>query len=140
MKKQYTLTWIRLALLSLFTGFGFTAFAQTQTITTTGTFQTPDGITSLRVECWGGGGRGGTTVSSGNETGGGGGGAYARRNALTVTPRTNYNVQVGSGSTNTSPGGDTFFNNATTVMAKGGNSVPNNNQWCYRWNCSSFGG
>jgi hypothetical protein len=111
----------------LFTGFGFTAFAQTQTITATGTFQTPDGITSLRVECWGGGGRGGSTVSSGNETGGGGGGAYARRNALTVTPRTNYNVQVGSGSTNTSPGGDTFFNNATTVMAKGGNSVPNNN-------------
>ena len=126
MKKQYTLTWIRFALLSLFTGFGFTAFAQTQTITTTGTFQTPDGITSLRVECWGGGGRGGSTVSNGTETGGGGGGAYARRNALTVTPRTNYNVQVGSGSTNTSPGGDTFFNNATTVMAKGGNSVANN--------------
>lgn len=127
MKKQYTLTWIRFVLLSFFTGFGFTAFAQTQTITATGTFQTPDGITSLRVECWGGGGRGGSTVSNGTETGGGGGGAYARRNALTVTPRTNYNVQVGSGSTSTSPGGDTFFINATTVLAKGGNSVANNN-------------
>lgn len=126
MKKQYTLTWIRFTLLSFFTGFGFTVFAQTQTITATGTFQTPDGITTLSVECWGGGGRGGTTVSNGTETGGGGGGAYARRNALTVTPRTNYNVQVGSGSTTTSPGGDTFFNNATTVMAKGGNSVANN--------------
>lgn len=126
MKKQYTLTWFRFALVFLFTAFGITAFAQTQTITATGTFQTPDGITSLRVECWGGGGRGGSTVSDGTETGGGGGGAYARRNSLTVTPRTNYNVQVGSGSTNTSPGGDAFFNNSATVMAKGGNSVANN--------------
>ena len=126
MKIKYAMSWIRISLICVFFGVNVTALAQTQTITTTGTFQTPDGITSLRVECWGGGGRGGSTVSNGTETGGGGGGAYARRNALTVTPRTNYNVQVGSGSTNTSPGGDTFFNNTTTVMAKGGNSVANN--------------
>lgn len=94
------------------------------TYNTSGTFVVPSGVTQVTVECWGGGGRGGTRTSNG-PGGGGGGGAYAR-SVLTVTPGT-YTVTVGAGSSTTSPGGDSWFGTATTILAKGGGSVSNNN-------------
>ncbi len=118
----------------LFLIFQLDALAQTTTITVPGTdtFRVPDGVTSITVEVWGAGGRGGARSSGGSNdkgsSGGGGGGAYSR-SILTVTPGQQFSYTVGLGTTDPStiPGGDSFFGSATTVMAKGGNSAPNNN-------------
>ena len=90
----------------------------------TGSFTPPTGVTSVTVECWGGGGHG-STQSSNGQGGGGGGGAYAR-STLTVVPGTPYTVTVGAGSTSVAAGGDSWFNTAGTILAKGGSSVANN--------------
>jgi hypothetical protein len=96
----------------------------TQTFNTSGTFTVPAGVTSLTVEAWGGGGRGGTSslVLGG---GGGGGGANAQK-IITVIPENTYTVTVGTGSTTTSSGGDSWFNTNATILAKGGNSAADN--------------
>jgi len=66
----------------------------------TGTWTVPAGVTSVKVECWGGGGGGqgsridGSTYGSGS---GGAGGEYARENAWVVTPGANITYQVGAG-------------------------------------------
>ncbi|WP_264510947.1 T9SS sorting signal type C domain-containing protein [Flavobacterium sp. N1719] len=129
MEKMYTQLSKRccyLFLLFLFFGNVGQLMAQSSTYNADGTFTAPHNTSSVTVECWGGGGRGGSTASNGTETGGGGGGAYARKNAQAVTPNSNYTVVVGVGSTGTTAGGDSYFNTAATVMAKGGNSVANN--------------
>ena len=96
-----------------------------QTFTANGTFTVPAGVTQVTVECWGGGGRGGSRSSNGRG-GGGGGGGYAR-SLVTVSPG-NYTVTIGAGSSsNTQPGGDSWFGTASTIMAKGGATVGNNN-------------
>ncbi|MBL7940962.1 MAG: PKD domain-containing protein [Flavobacteriales bacterium] len=102
------------------------AAAQVVTYTTSGTYVVPAGVTQITVECWGGGGRGGSRTDAG-PGGGGGGGAYAR-SVLTVTPSTTYTVTVGAGSSSTAAGGDSRFHTGATnhVLAKGGNSAPNN--------------
>lgn len=89
------------------------------------TYTIPAGITQITVEAWGGGGSGGNRTSTGY-SGGGGGGAYVR-SVMTVTPGATYNLRVASGSSNFQPGQDSWFANATTIMAKGGNSVADNN-------------
>jgi hypothetical protein len=102
------------------------------TITTTGagTFLVPANVTKLKVECWAGGngGSGGGTRDGGAS---GGGGAYARKNALTVTPGATLNYSVGTpGSAgagqsiatpvkNNGGSGDTWFSTTGTVLAKG---------------------
>ncbi len=98
----------------------------TKTTAGAGTWTAPPGVTSVTVEVWGGGGKGGARVNSTYGAGGGGGGAYAKKASQTVTPGTTYNFMVGAGSTSTAAGGDSWFVNATTVMAKGGASVANN--------------
>lgn len=95
------------------------------TFSTSGTFTVPTGVTEITVQVWGGGGKGGTTTGNNNYCGGGGGGAYSS-SILSVTAGTSYTFTVGNGSTTTAPGGDSWFGSATTVMAKGGNSVANN--------------
>ncbi|MHB9140963.1 MAG: beta strand repeat-containing protein [Paludibacter sp.] len=94
----------------------------------TSTFTVPSGITLLQVEAWGGGGKGGTRSNNG-VGGGGGGGAYSR-SFLSVTPGNTYNISVGGSGTSTSttavPGGDSYFKDATTLLAKGGNTVAYN--------------
>lgn len=93
--------------------------------TTSGTWVAPAGVTSVKVEVWGGGGKGSTRNSSGNG-GGGGGGAYSM-GMVSVTPGNSYTYTVGAGATTTAAGGDSWFGSATTVMAKGGGSVTDNN-------------
>jgi len=96
--------------------------ATTESFSESGTWQCPVGVTQIKVECWGAGGAGGqgrttTTVAGG---GGGGGGAYASV-TLTVTPGSFYTYTVGTGgATITANGGDSFFANTSTVLAKGG--------------------
>src|SRR5690554_189067 len=105
-------------------------FSQTTTFTSSDTYTIPAGVTQIKVEAWGGGGRGGSRTSESDSYGGGGGGAYVS-SIVNVTPLANYTVTVGLGSNNNAnPGGDSWFspNNLTNaiVLAKGGNSVPNN--------------
>lgn len=99
-------------------------FAQVFDTSGADTYTVPSGVYQLTVEVWGAGGSGGTRFTNGY-SGGGGGGAYVR-SVLNVTPGTTYNLNVGAGSNGTQPGQDSWFGNATTVMAKGGNSVPDN--------------
>ncbi|MBN3521453.1 hypothetical protein JYB62_15690, partial [Algoriphagus lutimaris] len=116
-------------LLGMMLGIVFSNFlaAQTQTITTpgSGTFTVPAGVTSITVEVWGAGGSGGTKSGSNGTVGGGGGGAYSS-SVITVTPGQVINFNVGFGALTTTNGEDTWFLSNTTLMAKGGNSVPLN--------------
>lgn len=104
------------------------------TVTGPGTFVPPSGVSSIRVEAWGGGGRGGGWSGwfSNGRSAGGGGGAYSR-GIVSVTAGQTYYYQVGVGSTTTSAGGGSWFNElnyAPTsnnyVLAVGGNSVTDN--------------
>ena len=74
-------------------------WAQT-TITTSGTWVCPTGVTSVQVECWGGGGAGAGTQNSSNlyPGGGGGGGNYSTK-TISVTPGNSYTVTIGAGGT-----------------------------------------
>lgn len=84
-------------------------------LTSSGSWQCPAAITSIKVECWGPGGRG----QSVNETQGtgGGGGSYARRDAVTVVPGQTYTYTVGAGSSET----DTLFTaGSVTVRGRAG--------------------
>jgi hypothetical protein len=94
-----------------------------QSFTSTTTFTVPAGVSSIIVECWGAGGAGGGNTTTSDGGGGGGGGAYSK-STLTVVPGTTYTVTVGTGGTgstgNGTAGGDTWFNTAATILAKGG--------------------
>jgi hypothetical protein len=133
MKKTHFLPSILIPVLFLANSFFFAekAFSQCvpiQTFTTPNGVQSytvPNGVTLISVEVWGGGGRGGSRTSGNNAYGGAGGGAYSR-STLSVTPGQTINFSVGAGSSTTAAGGDTWFGSATTLMAKGGSSVPNN--------------
>ncbi len=116
-----------------------TAQVVVQTVTTTGsgTFTPPAGVTSIRVETWGGGGRGARRTSNGSGSGGGGGG-YSR-GLINVTPEQTYYYTVGAGgNAATGTGGVSWFNatantnsaptsNATGVLARGGSNKADNN-------------
>lgn len=110
---------------------------ETVTATGSGTFVPPSGVTSIRVEAWGGGGRGATRTTNGVGSGGGGGG-YSR-GLINVTPTQTYHYTVGAGGN--ADGGtaaSSWFNatantnsaptsNATGVLARGGSNKANNN-------------
>lgn len=95
----------------------------TETLITTGngTWVSPPGVTSITVECWGAGG-GGQRVTGNTAAGGGGSGGGYVRTTYTVTPNTSYAYYVGAGGLGTtgSNGENSWFNNATTILAVGG--------------------
>jgi hypothetical protein len=115
-----------------------TSRASVDTFTSSGNWLCPAGITTVSVECWGGGGAGGSvtnatsaTGNSGTSTAGGGGagGAYVIKTNISVIPGNSYIVNVGTNGTPPalSPtdgahgdGGDSWFNDTSTVLAKGG--------------------
>ena len=102
-------------------------FAVTETFDTAGTssFTVPNGVTSITVRAWGGGGGGGGRRNTGGGgAGGGGGGAYAEAE-VTVASCQTYDVVVGdggaggpTGDNNGSAGGDSFFEDGTTVLVR----------------------
>lgn len=106
--------------------------ALTSTFTESSIWTCPAGVNTVTAECWGGGGAGGAAFRNGsgsNSTGGGGaGGAYAKKVISGLIPGTNYTVTVGTGGVSvagaddgtSAPGGDSWFNTVTTVLAKGG--------------------
>jgi hypothetical protein len=89
-----------------------------------GTYTVPAGVTALMVEVWGAGGAGGGTTLAGGGAGGGGG-AYARLDNYATTPNAVLNYSLGgrgnraNGAAGTA-GADSWFFNATTLLAKGG--------------------
>ncbi len=87
------------------------------------TWQAPPCVTEIVVECWGAGGSGGSATSSfiqSSAGGGGAGGAYVRKK-ITVVPGTSYNISAAGITTNNgATGGDSWFIDASTVIAKGG--------------------
>ena len=116
------------ATIIIFVSLQYTALAQSHSFTTAGphSFLVPLGVTTMQAEAWGGGGKGGTKSSGNSSYGGGGGGAYAQK-TITVSGGTTYNLSVGAGSNNaTLPGGDSWVIDSSTLLAKGGRTVPNN--------------
>ncbi len=81
------------------------------------TWTCPTGITSIKVECWGGGGGCGTSYSRAG--GGAGGGAYAS-SILNVVPGNSYTVIVGSGGSIGNNGNYSSFGSGPLVRAAGG--------------------
>lgn len=93
------------------------------TLTGSGSWTCPAGITNVSAACYGGGAGGGNSFGGAlNFVGGGGGGAgaYSRLLAIPVTPGNNYSYQGGTTGTATTDGGDAWFVSNTTVLAKGG--------------------
>lgn len=130
MKMRTTIPTITTGILGFFLAatLFFTNTVQAQLVvrdfTSNGSFTVPTGVTQITVEVWGAGGSGSTRTNNG-AGGGGGGGAYSR-SVLTVVPGDVYPYGVGTpGTSGTTPvaGGDSWFGNSTTVMAKGGGSV-----------------
>lgn len=81
---------------------------------------------SVLVQVWGAGGSGARS-SAGFGVTGGAGGAYSDNPAYTVTSGVAYSVSIGAGgppatvnATAGTTGGDSYFNTASDVMAKGG--------------------
>jgi hypothetical protein len=104
----------------------------TTTVTSagTGTFTVPSGITSLKVECWGGGGAGGGAAVGGYGGAAGAGGEYACEPNLAVTPAAVLSYQVGAGGTGsvgsanvTTGATDTNFNSGAVVAHAGSSQV-----------------
>jgi uncharacterized repeat protein (TIGR01451 family) len=89
-----------------------------------GIYIVPNGVLSIKVQCWGGGGSGGVATGQAAAGGGGSGGAYVEK-VIAVTPGQTFNYSVGNGgngfitSTNRN-GGDTWFGSSSTLLAKGG--------------------
>ena len=124
---------LKTSLLNLifFLFISITAFGQTYvTISTSGTWTVPAGVTSITVRTWGGGGGGGGAASgssAGAGGGGGGGGAYSIQ-TFTVSPSQTYNITIGnggsagntSGTSGTAGGLTTFTGPAGTCSAAGG--------------------
>lgn len=100
------------------------AVTYTDTFSASGTWVAPSLVTDVTVEAWGGGGAGaGDTANTQYGQGGGGGGAYSS-GAVSVVGGNSYTVVVGAGGTAAQgaggDGGDTYFNDTSTILAKGG--------------------
>ncbi|MCW3092297.1 MAG: type sorting protein [Ferruginibacter sp.] len=112
-------------ILTLLTFCFHSTYGQTiQTFNSSGTFTVPFGVQSIIVECWGGGGAGGGNSAGSNGGGGGGGGAYSKTILTGLIRGTVYSYNVGTGGLgstgNGASGGDTWFQNSTSILAKGG--------------------
>src|SRR5690554_4459421 len=91
-------------------------------LTTSGTWTVPDNVYEITVEAVGGGGGGGRTFSELTVGGGGGGGAYVQ-STICTTPSTSILYSIGNGGqggSDSKDGGDTWFQNTSTVLANGG--------------------
>jgi parallel beta-helix repeat protein len=96
------------------------ALADSVTLTTSGNWTVPAGVTSVTIECWGGGGGGATVASGTSGGGGGGGGAYTKINAYAVTPGASIPYTIGAGGTAGNSGGTTTFNTTTPACVAAG--------------------
>lgn len=102
----------------------------TQTLTTSGTFSVPCGVTTLTVQCWGGGGAGGGATGNPSGGGGGAGGAYSS-SVVTVVSGSSVSYTVGAGGTggtgNGGAGGASLFSGVIASGGVGGVASATNN-------------
>lgn len=108
--------------------------AQQQQFTTSGSFTTPEGVLSVKVECIGAGGAGGRVTSSNifdkDAAGGGGGGAYAS-GIVHLSAGDQYPVIVGKGGKNEGSaidGENSLFDTGAIVNAAGGKTRGGNDE------------
>jgi len=98
----------------------------TVTLTGSGTWLCPAGVTTVSVRATGGGGAGAGLTAAGHG-GGGGGGGYAADPALDVTPGLSYSYAAGAGGTQGATPADGGYSVITgddaTVRAGGGRSA-----------------
>jgi len=95
------------------------------TISASGTWTPPAGVTSIQVEAWGGGGGGGgSTTSSGRAGGGGAGGSYVKYTNVPVT-NTAYTIVIGAGGTagNTGSSTSNAGNGGSTTATFGSTAI-----------------
>jgi uncharacterized repeat protein (TIGR01451 family) len=89
-----------------------------------GTYTVPEGVQKIKVQCWGGGGSGGAATGQAAAGGGGSGGAYVEKEFIVTSGQVfNYSIGNGGNGLTTSPnrhGGNTWFESASTLLAKGG--------------------
>jgi hypothetical protein len=91
-------------------------------------FTIPAGVTSVRVQLWGGGGGGGGSTAAGNVGSGGAGGGYAE-GIFTVSPGQALSIAIGAGGGPTVTGGTTSISGLPTAISAtgGGGGVVGNN-------------
>lgn len=126
--QKFTLTLFFTLLFRNFGWLSFAIFGTTETFTSSTTWTCPAGVTSVDAEVWGAGGGGGGDGSVNVGGSGGGGGAYSKEINISVTPSSDYTVLIGNGGSagtnsnqaNGGAGGDSYFINTSTVLAKGG--------------------
>lgn len=107
--------------------FSTVVSAQIQNFSSNGTYTVPAGVTSIKVQAWGGGGGGGTRITNSGATGGGGAGAYSS-SVIAVTSGQTINITIGAGGGAGVNGGKTTVirSGTTLVEANGGSGVANN--------------
>lgn len=117
-----------LAIAFVFTNLFFIqGIAQTVVTNPASPWIVPAGVTSIKVEVWGGGGAGGGCNSAfGTTYGSGGGGGASNEATFIVSPGQQYNISIGAGGTGsndasgTAGGATTFTGAGGTVAANGG--------------------
>lgn len=93
------------------------ALAQTTvTLTGSGTWTVPAGVTSITVKCWGGGGAGGGSTANNSGGSGGGGGGYCERTISSLSGGEGFTYAVGSAGTG-STGNGTAGTSSTFINA-----------------------
>lgn len=106
--------------------FATTAFTQTIVVTNpTSPWTVPTGVTSIKVEVWGGGGGGGGSQSTfGSSFGSGGGGGAYNVASFSVSSGQQYNIVIGTGGIGVNDGkGDD--GTASSVSGPGGTVTAN---------------
>lgn len=105
----------------------------TETLTTSGNWTVPCGVTSITVSVYGGGGGGGGSNSGGQAGGGGGAGGYAS-SVFAVVPGSTFFYTVGNGGTAGSssggdggPGGSSSWDGGTVFANGGSGGIGDNN-------------
>jgi hypothetical protein len=111
---------ITLALLCLVANIAFSQ-SGSESFTSSGIFNVPDGVSSITIEVVGAGGSGGF-----NGTGGGGGGGYAK-GEYAVEPGESLEVTVGIGGSGASAGTTSVSSLISATGGENGISVPNPN-------------
>lgn len=123
--KTHNMKSFLLTVIAFIIAFSINAQTQTDTYTSSTTWNCPVGVSSVTVECWGAGGAGGGNTSTADGAGGGGGGGYCIK-VIAVDPVNNpYTVTVGAGGiavsgANGGAGGNSWFLSNTTIIAYGG--------------------
>ncbi len=92
---KYRLLFIATGILLGLMDFNTVSAQTVTTITSSQTWTVPAGVTSVKVEVWGGGGGGGGAYIGAG--GGGGGGSYKTATFTVTLPGDNYTITIGAG-------------------------------------------